>query len=238
MAYRDMAAIFPAARRRRSSRPAATPAKARRPPAPKRPRPPDPPWSLRPRLLAHLEGLDHVADLRGAEAAQRQTTLEALTDLGGVVLEPLERADRDVVRHHDTVAQDARLGVAADDAGADQTAGDVADLGRTEDLADLRGALLDLLELRLEQTLERRLDLLDGLVDDAVVADLHAGAVGQLLDLVGGPDVEADDRGGRLGGGARQVHVALGDRTDAAVDDLEVGLLPDRELQQHVPDRR
>src|SRR3954465_13294057 len=111
MAYRDMAAIFPAARRRRSSRPAVGPTKARRPPAPKRRRPPDPPWALRPRLLAHLEGLDHVADLRRAEAAQGQTPLEALADLGGVVLEPPQRADRDVLGHHDALAQDARLGV-------------------------------------------------------------------------------------------------------------------------------
>src|SRR5436305_7633946 len=83
---------------------------------------------LRPRLLAHLEGLDHVADLRGAEAAQGQTTLEALADLGGVVLEPPQRADRDVLRHHDALAQDARLGVAADETRADQTAGDETDL--------------------------------------------------------------------------------------------------------------
>src|SRR4029450_13609404 len=105
-------------------------------------------WNvLRPRLLAHLEGLDHVADLRGAEAGQRQTALEALADLGGVVLEPLERADRDVVRHHDALAQHARLRVAADDAGPDQAAGDEADLGRAEHLTDLRRALPQLFVL-------------------------------------------------------------------------------------------
>src|SRR4030095_1822224 len=96
------------------------------------------------------------------------------------------------------------------------------DRGRPAHLALLARALLDLFVLRLEQALERRLDLLDGLVDDAVVADLHAGPVGQLLDLVRGPDVEADDRGGRVGGRARQVHVAFGDRADTAVDHLEL----------------
>src|SRR4051795_7646778 len=186
------------------------------------------------RLLAHLEGLDHVADLRRAETAQGQTTLEALPDLGRVVLEPLERADRDVVRHHGAVAQDARLGVAADETRPDETAGDETDLGRAEDLTDLRGAQLDLLVLRLEQALERGLDLLDGLVDDAVVADLHVGPVGHLLDLVRGPDVEADDRGGGVRGRARQVHVALGDRTDAAVDDLELDLVRNLDLEQRV----
>src|SRR5690348_6130545 len=149
-------------------------------------------------LLAHLEGLDHVADLRGAETAHGQTTLEALADLGRVVLEAAQRADRDVLGHHDALPQDAGLGVAADETAADQTAGDETDLGRAEDLADLRRALLDLFVLRLEQTLERGLDLLDGLVDHAVVADLHVRPVGHLLDLVRGPDVEADDRGGRL----------------------------------------
>ncbi len=39
-----------------------------------------------------------------------------------------------------------------------------AQLGRLEDLADLRRAELDLLVLRLEHALEGRLDLLDGLV--------------------------------------------------------------------------
>src|SRR3954447_7761318 len=102
---------------------------------------------LRPRLLAHLEGLDHVADLRAAEAGHGQTTLEALTDLGGVVLEPPQRADRDVLRHHDALAQNSRLGVAAEETGADQTAGDETDLGRAEHLADLRRTLLDLLVL-------------------------------------------------------------------------------------------
>src|SRR3954454_24152037 len=186
------------------------------------------------RLLAHLEGLDHVADLRRAEPAQGHTTLEALADLGGVVLEPAQRADRDIVGHHGAVPQDAGLGVAAEETGADHTAGDETDLGRAEDLADLRGALLDLLVLRLEQTLERGLDLLDGLVDHAVVADLHVRAVGHLLDLVRGPDVEPDDRGGGVRGRRRQVHVALGDRTDTAVDDLELDLVRNLDLEQRV----
>src|SRR3954447_12467512 len=99
------------------------------------------PGLLRPRLLPHLEGLDHVAGLRRSETAQGQTTLEALADLGGVVLEPLQRADRDVVRHHGALAQDARLAVAADETGPDHTADDETDLGRAEHLADLRRAL-------------------------------------------------------------------------------------------------
>src|SRR4029079_19494454 len=101
----------------------------------------------------------------------------------------------DVVGHDRALADDAGLRVALDEARPHDTTGDETDLGRAEDLADLRGAQLDLFVLRLEQTLELGLDLLDGLVDHAVVADLHAGAVGHLLDLVRGPDVEANARG-------------------------------------------
>ena len=115
---------------------------------------------------------------------------------------------------------------------ADDATGDVADLGRAEDLADLRGAQLDLFVLRLEHALEGRLDLLDGLVDDRVVADLHALAVGQLARPALGPDVEADDD--RVGRGDRQVDVVLGDRTDAAVDDPELDLVADVDLEQRV----
>ena len=46
-----------------------------------------------------------------------------------------------------------------------------------EDLANLRRAELDLLELGLEHALERGLDLFDRLVDDRVVADVDALAL-------------------------------------------------------------
>ena len=52
-----------------------------------------------------------------------------------------------------------------------------------EDLADLGGAELRLFVLRLEHALERRLDLVDRLVDDRVVADVDALAVGELARL-------------------------------------------------------
>src|SRR4029450_6995221 len=126
-----------------------------------RPRQPPPSGA---RLLAHLERLDRVADLDVVVVGERQTALEALADLGCVVLEPLERADREVVGNDQPVADKARLGAAPDAARPDDPAGDVADLRRAEHLADLRAAELDLLELRLEQALERRLDLLQGLV--------------------------------------------------------------------------
>ena len=92
----------------------------------------------------------------------------------------------------------------------------------------------DLLELRLEHALERRLDLLDRLVDDRVVADLDALAVGDLGVLALGPDVEADDDGV---GGHREVDVVLRDRTDTAVDDPQVDLVAHVDLEQRVLER-
>src|SRR5262249_10732581 len=82
-----------------------------------------------PRLLAHLERLDDVADLDVVVVAEGQTALVALADLGRVVLEPLERGDGEVLRHHHAVAQQPGLGVAPQYPGPDDAAGDVAELG-------------------------------------------------------------------------------------------------------------
>src|SRR6266536_1781437 len=183
------------------------------------------------RLLTHLERLDDVLDLDVVEPTQRDAALEALTDLGRVVLEPPQRGDRRVFGDHRTVADDPGAGVAPDETGAHQAAGDDADLRGAEHLAHLGGAELRLLVLGLEQTLERGLDLLDGLVDNRVVPDLHALAVGHLAHPLGGAHVEADDdRVGR----ARQVDIVLGDRTHATVNDLELDLVGYVDLDEGV----
>src|SRR3954463_221026 len=91
-----------------------------------------------PRNLPHLEGLDDVALLDVLVVPQDQTALEALADLGGVVLLPLQRREVEVVGHARAVADHPDLGVAPDHAPDDHAAGDVADLRRTEDRADLR----------------------------------------------------------------------------------------------------
>src|SRR3954447_20873692 len=181
--------------------------------------------------LSHLERLDDVALPDVLEVAQHQTTLEALTDLGRVVLLPLERGQVEVVGDHGAVPEDPHLGVATDDPAGDHAARDVADLRRAEDRTDLRLAEGRLLVLRLEHALEGRLDLLDGLVDDRVVPDLHAFLLRHLGRLALGPDVEADDDGV---GGRGQVDVGLGDRTDTAVDDADADLVADVDLRQGV----
>src|SRR4051794_9461858 len=187
-----------------------------------------------PRDLLHLEGLDDVALLDVLVVPQDQAALEALADLGGVVLLALQRREVEVVGHDGTVTDETHLGVAPDHTTGDHAAGDVADLRRAEDRADLRLAEGRLLVLRLEHALERGLDLLDRVVDDRVVPDLHALAVGQLRRLALRADVEADDD--RVGRG-RQVDVGLGDRTDTAVDDPQADLVADVDLGQRVLER-
>src|SRR6266700_1473658 len=183
-----------------------------------------------PRLLPQLEGLDGVAD-PDVVVADADTALEALADLGRVLLEPAQRVHRQVVGDHHAVPDQPRLAAAADQATAHDGPGDVADPRHPEDLPDLRGAQLDFLELGLEHALERRLDLLDRLVDDRVVADVDALAPGQLAGPVGRPDVEADDH--RVGGDG-QVDIVMGDRADAAADHAQADLFADVELEQRV----
>src|SRR3954453_15392711 len=198
------------------------------------------------RLLLHLERLDDVVDLDVVVVAGGDTGLEGLANLGDVVLETRNPGyvvlktthprDRDVVGDHRAVTHQPRLGVAHDRAGADDAAGDVADLARPEHLADLRRAELHLFELRLEHALERALDVLDRGVNDRVVADVDLLALGELARLALGPDVEADDdRVGGLG----QVDVVLGDRTDTAADDADADLVlgADVDVEQRILER-
>src|ERR1700691_1114250 len=176
---------------------------------------PSGPW-----LLPHLVRLDRVFD-PDVVVADADTAFVALADLGRVVLEPAQRIHRQVVGDHHAVPDQPRLAAAVDRAGADDAAGDVADPRHPEDLPDLRRAELDLLELGLEHALERGLYLRDRLVDDRVVANVHAFALREFACPSGRTDVEADDHRFR---GDRQVHVVLRDRADAAADDPQVDL--------------
>src|SRR5207248_1683750 len=147
------------------------------------------------------------------------------------LLEPAQRIHRQVVGDHHAVPDQPRLAAAVDRAGADDAAGDVADPRHPEDLPDLRRAELRLLELGLEHALERRFDLLDRLVDDRVVADIHAFALSQLARPAGRPDVEAEDHRVR---GDGEVDVVLRDRADTAADYPQADLVAHIELEQRV----
>src|SRR4051794_27035387 len=186
------------------------------------------------RLLADLERLDDVLDLDIVERPQADTALVALANLGDVVLEAAQRFHREVVGDDHAVADHAGLRVPVDRAGAHDRAGHVADPRHPEDLADLCSAEGDLLVLGLEHALEGRLDLLDRLVEDRVVPDVDALAVGQLGGLPLGPDVEADDDDVV---GERQVDVALADRADAAVDDPQRDVVAHLDLHERVLER-
>src|ERR1039457_1702658 len=182
------------------------------------------------RLLPHLECLDHIAHL-DVVVANADTAFETFAHLGDVVLEPAQRLDVEIVGHHDPIADQPPLAVAGDCARAHDAAGDAADPRHPEDLPDFGAAELSLLELRLQHALQCRLDLLDGLVDHRVVADVDALALSQFASPAGRPHVEADDD--RIGG-YRQVDVVLGDRAHAAADDPQHDLLAHIELEQRV----
>src|SRR5665811_1437585 len=186
------------------------------------------------RDLAHLVGLDDVVNPDVVEAAQVDTALESLANLGHVVLETTQTGDLDALTDDSTRTDDPRLGAALDLPGADQRSGDIAELGGLEDLAHLGGAQLDLFVLRLQHALQRCLDVLDGRVDDRVEARVHALAVGQLGHPLGRLDVEADDDGAV---DRRQVDVVLRDRAHPAVDDPQVDLFADVDLEQRVLER-
>ena len=98
-------------------------------------------------------------------------------------------------------------------------AGDGADAGDPEDLADLGVAGDHLFELGREHADHGVLDVLEQLVDDLVGPDLDAFGLGQLTGLAVRADVEADDGG--VGGGG-QLDVVLGDAADAAVDERQL----------------
>src|SRR5690606_6781264 len=98
---------------------------------------------------------------------------------------------------------------------------DDADAWDIEDLAHLSTSKDMLHEFWLEQTLQRRFDIGDEVVDDRVQADIDALAVGQLLGLRGWSHVEADDDGI---GGRGQHHIALGNAADRPLNDAKTYL--------------
>ena len=107
------------------------------------------------------------------ETLQRAAAFEAGHDFLGVVLAPLEGCEGAGV-DHDTVADEADLGLGDELAFLDLAAGDGADLGDLEGLLDLGGGGDLFLLLRLEETLDTFLDLVDTVVDDGVEADFDA----------------------------------------------------------------
>ena len=109
-----------------------------------------------------------------------------------VVLEATQRTNLALV-DDDAVAHKADLVVATDLALDDHAASGNADLGDLEGVANLGGAGRNLLLGRLEHADAGRVNLLDGLIDDAAGTDLDAVALGGGTGLGVRADTEADD---------------------------------------------
>src|SRR5436190_1921694 len=170
--------------------------------------------------LLGLERFDHVADLDVLEPLDADAALEALPDLGHIVLEVPQRADLAFVDHA-VVAQEAHARGARDHAVDDHAAGDDADLRHLEGVAHFGAAPEDFMELRIEQADHRRLDLVDQRVDDGVEPDVDAFFFGELRGVALGTDVESDDD--RIGCG-REENIVRRDRADRGVDDADFDL--------------
>src|SRR5262245_32176735 len=159
--------------------------------------------------------LDDIADLHVLVVLERHAAFLAGGHLARVVLEALELAELAFVHHH-AVADEPNIGAALDGAVGYAAAGDVADLGDLEDLKDSGVAQHGLAPHRREQAGHRLLHIIHEIVDDVVVADLDAGALGALARFLVGAHVEADDRGVR---GFGEPYVRFGDAADARDDD-------------------
>src|SRR5450432_1948381 len=167
--------------------------------------------------LVGAVALDHIADLEVVEVLDADTALEAFTDLLHVILEATERSDRPSV-HLDPIAYDANLAGAIDHAAANVASGNDADARHLEELAHFRLAQHDFLLVWTQQPFECGANLCHRLVDDPVELDLDAIALGRRARIVVRAHMEADDDGARR---FRELDVALGNRTDSAMDDLD-----------------
>src|SRR3984885_12373650 len=170
------------------------------------------PGDFDPREALDLIAHPHVLVVLHADAA-----LGAGTYFAHVILEAPQRFQLPLVDHH-ALAQHANGIVALDCAFRDQTARHDAELAGAEYIAYLRDAQDGLLDLRGEHAAHHRLNVIDGLVDDAEIAHIHA----QLLDRFArariGTHIEADNH--RLGGGG-QLNIRGRAAADAAGDDLD-----------------
>ena len=141
-------------------------------------------------------------------ALERDTALEALGDLLHVVLEAAQAGE--LARpDHDVVADEARLGGALDQRRSitmQPATVPIFAMLKTWRTSAVPSGLLDL--GRGQQAFHRRADVVDGVVDDVVEADLDALALGERGGLAGRAHVEADDDRLRRDG---EVDVALGD---------------------------
>src|SRR6266853_2948955 len=162
-----------------------------------------------------------VADLEVVEVSHGHAALEPGFHFAHVVLESLERVDLARMDDH-VVAQHAHRRVAPHQALEHHASGDGPDLGDLEYLAHVDQSEYVLLFLRREHARERRLDLVDGVINDVVIAYVRPRGLGRFARSRIGAGIEADDDGL---GSERQIHVRLGDRTHRTVHHIDFDLI-------------
>src|SRR5262249_46380006 len=135
--------------------------------------------------------------------------------LAHLVLEALQGGELAFV-HHDIVADQPDLRAALDLAFRDAAAGHLAHLGDGEHFEDFGVAEEVLAYRRRKQAGHGLAHLVDEVIDDGVIADLDAVALGDLTGLRVGAHVEAEHHRTRCRG---ERHVGLGDAADASMND-------------------
>src|SRR5262249_15535123 len=180
----------------------------------------------------HAIAFDHVALAHVLEAFERHAAFLPGEDFAGVVLEPLELREPALVDHH-VVADQAHVGAAFDGPVGDAATGDLPDFRHREDFQYFGRAEGGLARGRREQAGHRLFHIVHEVVDDVVVADFGARALGRFARFLMGAHVEADDRGA---GSFGERHVGFSDAADARVDHARGDLLV-AELLKRAHDR-
>ena len=159
--------------------------------------------------FADLEELQGITFLDVVVVLDGQTAFEVLFDFLRIVFETLERVEFAGIDDH-VATQQAQLGGAAHHTRGNHTAGDRTDLADLEHLANLCGTDDFFLLVWRQHARHGQLEVVHGVVNDVVVADVHTVAFGQLARTGIGTGVEANDDG--LGGN-RQIDIRLTDAT-------------------------
>ena len=139
-----------------------------------------------------VEAFQLVAFHNFVVAFDHQAALEAHADFFDVVFVAFQRRQFAGVDDH-VVADEADMGIAFDHAVGNHTACDVADFGYADDLTDFdhTGNLLFL--FRRQHAAHGCFDVVDGIVNDVVVADFHVFIFGKFARRSVCTHVKADD---------------------------------------------
>src|ERR1700744_354803 len=153
-----------------------------------------------------LETLDNVALLHVLIIGESHAAFLADLNLAHFVLEALERRQIAFV-NDDIVADQANLRATTHQAFGDLAARHLADLADGEDFQDFRVAEEFLSRLRRQHARQRGFDVVNHVVDDAVIADIDAITLDTVARLIVGANIEADHARAT---GMRQDHIAFG----------------------------